>query len=111
MDTYGKILCHLSAFHCLYANRFQRITEIYEFLVLVQFSAEGEPSCPGKDGSDRICTCRLSCLVLAVMSCNSAVRSFCFHCISIGSDQYRCHQAKAAEALSHGVALYIAIII
>ena len=85
--------------------------EIDQFLITIQLAAMRQTSCPCKNGSNGICRCLFSLLVLAVMPCYRAVRGFGFHCFSVGRNEYRRHHAERSKSLRHSIRLHITIVI
>ena len=54
VNTHRKILRHFAAFNGLDAYGLKGVTEINEFLVVVEFAPESKTSCPGKNRSNRV---------------------------------------------------------
>ena len=84
---------------------------MYQSIVSIQLASMFQTTCPGKNRSNRIGRSFPALLMLAIVTGNSAVCSFCFHSFSIGSDKHRRHQAKRTETLSHCIRLNISIIV
>src|SRR4051812_38131887 len=101
MYAYCKVFGHFTAFYCFYTYIFQCITEIYQWLVIIQLATESKAPCPCKDGCDRVGRCRVAFLVLAIVTGNRTVCSLSLHGIAIRGDQYRGHQAQRTETLCY----------
>ena len=96
-----KVLRHLSAFNGFYANLFNIIAEINQFLVAVELTPKGQAAGPGKDGRYRVGGSGLSCLVIPEVAGNGAVCGFRLHGFTIGRYQHGGHQAERPESLRH----------
>src|SRR5579872_3735605 len=64
----GQVFGHLAAFDGLDTYRFERIGEMDQVLVAVQFAPEGETAGPGEDGGDGIGGSRLAGLVVTIVA-------------------------------------------
>jgi hypothetical protein len=109
-DQDGKILSHGTTFDGVDNDGFQRVTEVFKFLVVIQLSSVEETSSPSKDGGNRVGGGFLTLLVSSEMTSDGTVSSFSFQS-TIGGKEDRGHQTERSVTLSNAIRLDITIVV